>query len=254
MKKAMMFFAVLAMTAVMAEAKVAHNPKDDTKTIVLVHGAFADGSSWSAVIPLLQAQGYKVVAVQNGLNSLADDVAATKRAIANASGPVVLVGHSWGGEVITEAGADAKVQALVYVAALAPDEGDSAASLLAGYPATPGFGEISTDPAGYMSLSANGVKDDFAQDLPAEVTSVMAVTQGPIAASCFTTQATAPAWKSKKSWYIVAENDRMVQPDMERAMATKIGATVTSLPSSHVPMLSHPADVAKVIAEAAASF
>jgi pimeloyl-ACP methyl ester carboxylesterase len=221
------------------------------KTVVLVHGAFADGSSWDKVIPILQAKGLKVVAVQTPLTSLADDVATTKRAIDAQTGPVILVVHSWGGTVITQAGDHEKVAALVYVAAFAPAEGQASGELGKDFPPAPGGASIRPDAAGFLSLTPEGVAKDFAQDLPAAQTKVMAVTQGPILAKCFEDKVTAAAWKTKPSFYIVAEKDRMIQPDLERAMAKKINATTTSLPTSHVPMQSRPKDVAAVILTAA---
>ena len=223
------------------------------KTVVLVHGAFADGSSWEKVIPLLEAKGLRVVAVQNPLTSLADDVAATRRAIDAQTGPVILVGHSWGGTVITEAGAHDKVAALVYVAAFAPDAGQSSNDLGKDGPPPPGLASIHADSAGFLSLTPEGVARDFAQDLPAAQTAVMAVTQGPIFGKSFDERVTTAAWKTKPSWFIVAEKDRMIQPDLERAMAKKINAKTTVLPTSHVPMLSRPSDVATVILAAAAA-
>lgn len=223
------------------------------KTVVLVHGAFADGSSWEKVIPLLQAKGLKVVAVQNPLTSLSDDVAATKRALDASTGPVILVGHSWAGTVITEAGAHDKVGALVYVAAFAPDAGQSSNDLGKGGPPPPGSANIRPDAAGFLYLTPEGVAKDFAQDLPPGETRVMAVTQGPIFGKTFDEKVTNAAWKSKPSWFIVAEKDRMIQPDLERAMAKKINAKTTTLPTSHVPMLSRPNDVATVILAAASA-
>ncbi len=221
------------------------------KTVVLVHGAFADGSSWDKVIPMLLAKGLKVVAVQNPLTSLADDVAATKRVVDAQSGPVILVGHSWAGTVITQAGDDPKVAALVYVAAFAPDEGQATADLGKDLPPPPGSAEIHPDAAGFLYLTPEGVAKDFAQDLPAAQTKVMAVTQGPIAGKTFEEKVSTAAWKTKPSWYVVAEKDRMIQPDLERAMAKKIKAKTTTLPASHVAMLSRPNDVAAVILKAA---
>jgi len=220
-------------------------------TVVLVHGAFADGSSWDKVIPLLQAKGLKVVAVQNPLTSLADDVAATKRVIDAQSGPVVLVGHSWGGTVITQAGGDDKVAALVFVAAFAPDEGQATSDLGKDGPPPPGAGSIHPDASGYLYLTPEGVAKHFAQDLPRAQTKVMAATQGPIFGKAFDEKVTAVSWKTKPSWYIVAEKDGMIQPDLERAMAKKVKATTISLPTSHVPMQSRPKDVAAAIVRAA---
>src|SRR2546423_707618 len=189
------------------------------KTVVLVHGAFADGSSWDKVIPLLQARGLKVVAVQNPLTSLADDAASVKRVIDAQSGPVILVGHSWGGTVITEVGGDDKVAALVFVAAFAPDVGESTADLGKDGPPPPGATSIRPDPAGYLYLTPEGVAKDFAQDLPATQTRVMAVTQGPIFGKAFDEKVTKAAWQNKASWFIVAEKDRKIQPALSRAIA-----------------------------------
>src|SRR3989440_2290260 len=173
------------------------------KTVILVHGAFADGSSWDKVIPLLEARGLKVVAVQNPLTSLADDAASVKRVIDAQSGPVILVGHSWGGTVITEVGGDDKVAALVFVAAFAPDVGESTADLGKDGPPPPGATSIRPDPAGYLYLTPEGVAKDFAQDLPATQTRVMAVTQGPIFGKAFDEKVTKAAWQNKPSWFIV---------------------------------------------------
>jgi len=223
------------------------------KTVVLVHGAWADGSSWDKVIPLLLARGLKDVAVQIPLTALADDVAATKRVLDAQSGPVVLVGHSWGGMVITQAGDDPKVAALVYVAAFAPDEGQSATDLGKDLPPPPGLASVHPDASGFLWVTPEGVAKNFAPDLPAAQTKVMAVTQGPIAAKTFDEKVSAAAWKTKPSWYVVAEKDRMIQPDLERAMAKKIKATTTALPTSHVAMLSRPQEVAAVILKATAA-
>ena len=241
--------AILAVILVPALASAAD--RKPQKTVVLVHGAFADGSSWDKVIPLLEARRLQVVAVQNPLTSLADDAASVKRVIDAQSGPVILVGHSWGGTVITEVGGDDKVAALVFVAAFAPDVGESTADLGKDGPPPPGATSIRPDPAGYLYLTPEGVAKDFAQDLPAMQTRVMAVTQGPIFGKAFDEKVTKAAWQNKPSWFIVAEKDRMIQPALERAMAKKINASTTTLPTSHVPMQSRPKDVAAVILAAA---
>ncbi len=244
-------FAVAAMGLVATMAASAASAADtQAPSVVIVHGAFADGSDWAKVIPLLQTKGVKVQAVQNGLNSLGDDVAATRRAINNQPGKVVLVGHSWGGTVITEAGANDKVSALVYVAAFAPDAGKSTEETGKEFPPAPGIGKLVADAEGYLSLPAAAVASDFAQDVPAAQTRVMAATQGPIQAKAFGEKTTVAAWATRPSWFIVSANDRMIPPDLERAMAKKIGAKVTTLPTSHVPQQSRPADVAKVILDA----
>ena len=221
-------------------------------TVVLVHGAFADGSSWDKVISLLLAKGVKVVAVQNPLTSLADDVAATQRVIDAQSGPVVLVGHSWAGTVITQAGSGPKVKALVYVAAFAPSEGQSSGELGKGYPAPPGIASLQADPQGFLTLPADSVATNFAQDLPASETRLMAITQGPIQAKAFDDKVSVAAWRSKANYYIVSSEDRMIDPGLERAFARKIGAKTTTLQSSHVSMLAQPEAVANVILDAVA--
>jgi pimeloyl-ACP methyl ester carboxylesterase len=220
-------------------------------TVVLVHGAFADGSSWNSVIPLLQAKGLKVVAVQNPLTSLADDVAFANRAIDAQPGPVVLVGHSWGGSVITQAGVNEKVKSLVYVAAFAPSVGQTSLDGVKGFAAPPGLAHPIADAQGFLTLSPETVANDFAQDLSPQQTSLIAATQGAVRGANFTETLTAAAWKNKPSYYIVAEQDRMIQPDAQRALAKKIKARVTTLETSHVPMLSKPQEVAEVIAAAA---
>lgn len=246
MKRTAIAAALFAATA-FAQAAA---PASDT-TIVLVHGAFADGSSWNKVIPILQKQGYKVVAVQNPLSSLADDVAATQRVIDAQSGKVVLVGHSWGGTVITEAGTSDKVKALVYVAAFAPSEGEATANLGKDYAVPPGIATLKADATGYLWLPADSVAKNFAPDVPAATSALIAVTQGPIAGKAFNDTTTVAAWKTKANYYIVSSKDRMIAPALEQAFAKKINAVTTVLPTSHVPMLSQPEKVAAVIVAAA---
>jgi pimeloyl-ACP methyl ester carboxylesterase len=222
------------------------------KNVVLVHGAFADGSSWSKVIPLLQAKGLHVVAVQNPLSSLADDVATTKRAIALQDGPVILVGHSYGGVVITEAGNDPKVVGLVYVAAFAPGDGESITSITKPYPPAPLGGELRPDAQGFLSVTPKGVAEDFAQDLSAQEKQILTATQGPTNASVFGATISTAAWKTKPSWFVIAGNDRAIPPELERAEAAMLKATSITVPSSHVAMLTHPKEVADLIQQAAA--
>jgi pimeloyl-ACP methyl ester carboxylesterase len=222
----------------------------EVPSVVIVHGAFADGSDFAKVIALLQARGLHVTAVQNGLDSLSGDVAAARRAIANQPGKVVLVGHSWGGQVITEAGNDDKVAGLVYVAAFAPSAGEAVGDLGKEFPTPPGITKLVADKQGYLSLPPAALAEDFAQDVPAAQAAVMAATQGPINSKAFGEKVSAAAWTTRPSWYIVSANDRMIAPDLERAMAKKIGATTTTLPTSHVPQQSRPADVANVILDA----
>ena len=223
------------------------------KTVVLVHGAFADGSSWNKVIPLLQAEGLKVVAVQNPLTSLGDDVAFARRAIDAQPGPVVLVGHSWGGSVITQAGDNEKVKALVYVAAFAPSKGETSLDGIKAFPASIGIQNPQVDASGFLTLSDKDIAAYFAPDVSAAESNLIAVTQGAVRPQNFEEKLTAAAWQTKPSWYIVAEQDLMIQPDAQRALAKRINAKVTSLAASHVPMLSRPRDVADVIIKAAGS-
>lgn len=222
-----------------------------TRNVVLVHGAWANSSSWSKVIPLLKAKELNVTAVQLPLTSLADDVASTKRALALQDGPVLLAGHSYGGAVITEAGNDPKVIGLVYVAAFAPNDGEAAGELGKAFPTPPGLGELRSDKGGFLTMTAKGMAEDFAQDLAASEIQLLTVTQGPTHGASLGGKVSHAAWKTKPSWYVIAENDRMISPDFERAMATQIKAKSVSLKSSHVPMLSHPAEVAQFISDAA---
>ena len=235
----------LALAATSAFAQSPAKP-----SVVIVHGAFADGSDWAKVIPLLQAKGINVTAVQNPLTSLEDDVSATQRALDTQPGKVVLVGHSWGGVVITQAGDDPKVASLVYVAALAPDVGQAVGELGKAYPPAPGFAHITADKAGYLKMTPEGIAKHFAQDLPAKATAVMAATQGPINGKAFEQKVSTAAWKTKPSWYVVSSNDHMIQPAQQAAMAKTIGAKVTRLQTSHVPQQSQPAKVAAVILDA----
>ena len=222
------------------------------KNIVLVHGAWADGSSFAKIIPLLQAQGYTVTAVQNPLTSLDADVAATKRVLDLQNGPVLLVAHSWGGTVITQAGNDPKVVGLVYINAFSPDVGQSSNDLGKAYPPPPFLKEVIPS-NGFLWLSRTGVEQFFAPDLPRTEADIVWSTQGPFAAACLDAKVTAAAWKTKQSWFIVGTRDQMINPDLERAEAKKMNARVLELDSSHVSMLSHPQEVAKFIASAAAS-
>lgn len=224
---------------------------DGVRNVVLVHGAWADGSSWAKVIGLLEKAGLHAVAVQNPLTSFDDDVAATKRAIALQDGPVILVGHSWGGVVITEAGSDPKVAGLVYVAAFAPDVGVPVGDLGKGFPEPPGAAELRADAQGYLTMTTKGVMESFAPDLPVAQRKIIAATQGATNSSVFGAKVSNAAWKDKPSWYVVAANDRMISPDLERQSAATIKANTITLPSSHVAMLSHPAEVAKLIIDAA---
>ncbi|CAG2155195.1 Pyrethroid hydrolase [Cupriavidus yeoncheonensis] len=243
--------AAFTVAAFASDAAPATSPGAGKTTVVLVHGAFADGSGWGEVIRLLQGRGLNVVAVQNPLTSLADDVAATRRVLDAQAGPVVLVGHSWGGVVISEAGVHERVKSLVYVAAFAPSEGQSVADLTKGYPTPPGSKFVVADQAGFLSLSPEGMAKHFAQDLPAAQTGLMTVTQVPIRASSFEEGTKAAAWRSRPTWYVLTQNDHMIDPGLQRAMARSMHAHVVSVASSHVPQLSRPVQVADAILSAA---
>lgn len=229
------------------------SPQVPTVTVVLVHGAWADGSSWNEVIARLQAEGLPVVSVQNPLSSLSDDVAAVQRAMEMVDGPIVLVGHSWGGTVITQAGASARVRALVYIAAFAPDRNQSTNDLQAPYPVPEYAALLRADSAGYLHFPADALPRYFAQDLPAENASVLAATQGPIRASAFAEAVTEAAWHDLPAWYLVTGNDRMIAPQLQRDMAQRIQARITEVAASHVPFASRPKETTAVILEAVAA-
>lgn len=244
---------IAACLVAFASGARAQTPAKVQKSIVLVHGAFADGSSWDKVVPLLQAKGHTVIAVHEPLSSLADDVAATKRAIDTLPGEVILVGHSYGGAVITEAGNNSKVVGLVYVAAFGPDAGESVNDLGKGKPAPSWQAALKVDAGGYAWLPGEVVAKDFAQDLPPAQTKLITVKQGPIALKCFDDKIKVAAWKTKPSWYLRASEDHMIDPAAQALMAERMKATTTSIRSSHVPMVSKPAEVAKLILAAAAA-
>lgn len=219
----------------------------DKPTVVLVHGAFADGHAWDRVIPLLQAKGLNVIAVQNPLTSFEDDVAKTKRTIQAQTGPVVLVAHSYGGAVITEAGEDERVKALVYVAAYVPSKGQSVSDLSKDYPTPSGFSHLVADNDGFLTLTLEGVQHHLAQDMTLQDAKLLAATQNPTNGANFAGQAKAVAWTSRPSWYVVSEQDHMLDPGLQKDMAKKIGAKVTTLDAGHVPQLSQPQIVVDVI-------
>jgi pimeloyl-ACP methyl ester carboxylesterase len=223
---------------------------DGRPTVVLVHGAFVDGSGWSGVHRLLSERGYPVVVVQNPTTSVPDDVAATRRAIASAEGPVILVGHSYGGVVITEAGSDPKVAALVYVAAFAPDAGESVASILANAP--PGAPALPVLPPveGFLVLDRTKFPVVFAADVDARTARFMADSQVPWSAQALEGKVSVPAWRSKPSWYLVAQDDQVIPPAAQQAMAGRAGAQVRTAKGSHAIYVANPAAVVELIAEA----
>ena len=234
-----------------ARAKTTGDANAAKPTIVLVHGAFADATSWQHVIPILERDGYNVIAVQNALASLAGDVETTKRVIDAQTGPVVVVGHSYGGAVITGAAAEnANVKALVYIAAFAPEPGEVITVFGEKYP-VPLDHALKPDTAGFVYIDRAQFHDVFAKDVPAMEASVMAATQKPIKGSAFGESVPQAAWKTIPSWYIVAQEDQALNPNLQRFFAKRIGAKTTEIKSSHVPFISHPAEVARLIEQAA---
>jgi pimeloyl-ACP methyl ester carboxylesterase len=219
--------------------------------ILFVHGAWANSSAWEKVLPLIDAAGLTGTAVSLSLTSLTDDVATVKRAIALIDGPLLLVGHSYGGAVITEAGSDPKVAGLVYVAAFAPDVGESAASLGAGGPPTRLLEVVRPDEQHFFKLTREGVDEVFAQDLTAAERALIFATQNPLAGAALGGEVTAPAWKEKPSWYLLASEDHTIHPELQKKMAARIEATTVTVAASHVAMLSQPDAVAKLIVQAA---
>jgi len=222
----------------------------EVKNIILVHGFWADGSCYDEIIPTLLAESYEVIAVQNPLTSLADDIAATKRALDRTEGNCILVGHSWGGFVITEIGNDKRVSGLVYIAALAPDAGESMIDLMSKYGTpSPHFQEQN----GFVWISKEGVDEVLANGLSEKRRTLIYATQTPPSTSLTEVKASLSAWKDKPSWYIMATNDKAVSPDLQRDLSQRMRAKTITVESSHFPMISHPKEVLGVIREAAAS-
>jgi pimeloyl-ACP methyl ester carboxylesterase len=224
-----------------------------TVAVVLVHGGFVDGSGWEDVYKILKKDGYNVSIVQNPTLSLADDVAVTKRVLAKQKTPVILVGHSYGGAVITEAGTNPKVAALVYISAFAPDKGESVNTLIADPPPGAPVPPILPPQDGFLLLDQSKFAASFAADVDEGVANFMAASQVPWGVNALAGEVTVPAWKTKPSWYLVATDDRMIPPPAQRAMATRAGAKVTEVPGSHAVYVSRPQEVAALIAKAAQS-
>jgi pimeloyl-ACP methyl ester carboxylesterase len=220
------------------------------KNVVLVHGAYADGSCWLDVIQRLQQAGLNATAVQNPLTSLADDAAATRRILALQDGPTVLVGHSWAGTVISEVGVDSKVSALVYVAARAPDAGEDYAALAAKFPKPPASAGLVTK-NGFAQLSEAAFLRDFAADIDADRARALYAVQGRVAGTLFASKTSKAAWKVKPSYYAISTQDRTTSPDLQRFLAKRMKAITVEVASSHVSLLSHPQEIASLIIRAA---
>ena len=231
-------------------ARAAEGVPIKAKNIVLVHGAWADGSSWDAVIPYLQAAGLNVTSVQNPLTSLANDVGATKRALDMHEGPTVLVGHSYAGTVISEAGVDPRVSALVYVAARAPDANEDFVEVTKRFPTMPVRAGVKTQD-GYSALDESSFLKYFANGVPAEKARALYAVQQPIAADLFAGRTTVAAWRNKPSWYAVSNADNTTSPDLQRYLAHRMNATIVELDSGHLSIVSHPKQIAQLILKAA---
>lgn len=245
--------AALALGATAAPVRGQTQQALQRPTIVLVHGGFVDGSGWEGVFQLLRKDGYNVAIVQNPTISLAGDVAATKSVIDAQPGPVVLVGHSYGGAVITEAGNDPKVAALVYIAAFAPDNGQSVDALIKTFPAGGPQPPILPPRDGFLFLDKAKFPAAFAGDVDAKTAAFMAESQVPWGLEAVTGSVTQAAWKSKPSWYLVTKDDKMIPPDAQRFMSKRAGATVIEAPGSHAIYVSHPASVVALIEQAASA-
>ena len=221
------------------------------KNVVLVHGGFVDGSGWQGVYKALKKSGYAVTIVQNPAFSLADDVAVTKRALATQNGPAILVGHSYGGVVITEAGNDPKVAGLVYIAAFAPDKGESVSALIKDPPPGAPVPPILPPQDGYLFLDKAKFAAAFAADVSPDLAEFMADSQVPWGVEALSGAISQPAWKTKPSWYLVSTEDRMIPPDAQRAMSKRAGSTVVEVKGSHSVYVSQPQAVASLIETAA---
>jgi pimeloyl-ACP methyl ester carboxylesterase len=238
-----------AATVVLSRAGAAAN-STAARNVVLVHGAYADGSCWSDVIVRLQRAGLKATAVQNPLTSLADDVAATRRILALQEGPTVLVGHSWAGTVISEAGTDPKASSLVYIAARAPDAGEDYGALAARFPTPPAnAGLVKAD--GFEQLSEEAFLRDFAGDIDPERARVLYAVQGRVSDTLFASRTTQAAWRLKPTFYAISSNDRTTSPDLERFLAKRMNARTVEIASSHLSLISHPDEITRLILEAA---
>src|SRR3977135_4086391 len=237
-------------TSLFGRSSTAQAQAVGARNVVLVHGAYADGSCWSEVIGRLQRAGLTATAVQNPLTSLADDVAATRRILALQDGPTVLVGHSWAGTVISEAGVDPKVSALVYVAARAPDAGEDYTALAAKFPTPPASTGL-VKSGGFAQLSEEAFLRDFAGDIEAAKSRILHSVQGRISDTLFSGRTTNAAWRSKPSWYAISTEDRTISPALERFMADRMKAKTIEVKASHLSLISHPQEITDLILDAA---
>jgi pimeloyl-ACP methyl ester carboxylesterase len=243
---------ILALGTLVATAGAQQGSQMAKPTIVLVHGAWADGSSWQHVIPILVRDGYNVVSSANPLSSVDADVAVAKRLIDAQKGPLVVVGHSYGGAIITGAAANnPNVKALVYLAAFAPDVGETMGAVASKYPPSPANKAASPDAAGFLWLDRAKFHDVFCADVPQAEALIMSITQRPLSSVVFGQAQTVAAWKQVPSWFVVAKNDMAIDPEQERFYAKRMNAHTTEIASSHVVMISHAAEVTKIIEEAA---
>jgi pimeloyl-ACP methyl ester carboxylesterase len=253
--KTLLLSALMLTTAAFAAlpASAQTLPDGTTKNVVLVHGAFADETSWNNVAAVLTAKGYNVTAVKNPLTSLADDVAATKAVLDAQDGPTVLVGHSWGGVVITEAGDNAKVSALVYVSAFGPDKGESITALSANGQPSQGVQAIRPDEKGYLTVDPAQFPTVFAGDVDPAEAATMAANQLPINHTAFDEAPSVAAWHDKPSWFVITNKDLMIDPAAQNFFAQRMKATIVPIDGSHASLVSHPEAVAAVIEQAAAA-
>jgi pimeloyl-ACP methyl ester carboxylesterase len=248
------FLPIVAITLGFGEAHMSYaGAANGVKNVVLVHGGFVDGSGWEGVYKILKKDGFTVTIVQNPTLSLAGDVAVTKRALAALNGPSILVGHSYGGAVITEAGNDPNVAGLVYIAAFAPDKNESVATLIKDPPPGAPVPPIMPPQDGFLFLDREKFRASFAADVAPDAAGFMADAQVPWGLDALNGAITEPAWRSKPSWYLVATNDKMIPPDAQRAMSKRMGATVVEAKGSHAVYVSQPQAVAHLIEEAAKS-
>ena len=248
-RRALVFALAVGAVALLTRPARAENPAP-ARNVVLVHGLFADGSCWAEVIPRLQAAGLNVISVQNSLTTLEEAVAETQRVLAQQDGPTVLVGHSFSGMIVTEAGVDPKVSAVVYVAARAPDAGEDYTALAKTYPTPPASAGIVFD-GDEGRLTKDAFLRDFAGDLPADRAMVLYAVQEPFHKALLTGKTNHAAWRSKPSFYAVSTEDRTINPDLQRFMAKRMGATTIEVKSSHLSLISHPEEITKLILQAA---